>query len=129
MNNTTFWRLYADWQAHDYDRDFAPSIDRIDDTKGYTMDNVQWLVWRDNRMKPKVRATAAYRHSVGLPPVTRRRGYRQVLTFNGATKPLAEWCRQFAVAEGTVRKRLDVLGWTADRALMTPGRKPQPPRA
>ena len=32
-------------------RDHSPSIDKIDHTKGYTLDNVQILSWRANRLK------------------------------------------------------------------------------
>jgi len=31
--------------------DFAPSLDRIDSTKGYTLDNVWIISWRSNRLK------------------------------------------------------------------------------
>lgn len=32
-------------------RDNSPSIDKIDPTKGYTLDNIQVLSWRANRLK------------------------------------------------------------------------------
>jgi hypothetical protein len=32
-------------------RDNSPSVDKIDPTKGYTLDNVQILSWRANRLK------------------------------------------------------------------------------
>jgi hypothetical protein len=42
-DNTAFWRLYKQWAATDYDRKLSPSINRIDTTKGYTLDNIEWL--------------------------------------------------------------------------------------
>lgn len=33
------------------DGDVSPSIDRIDNNKGYTKDNVWWLAWRVNEAK------------------------------------------------------------------------------
>lgn len=32
-------------------RDTAPSLDRIDSTKGYTRDNIQVISWKANRLK------------------------------------------------------------------------------
>lgn len=32
-------------------RDSSPSIDRIDSTKGYTLDNIQIISWKANRIK------------------------------------------------------------------------------
>jgi hypothetical protein len=32
-------------------RDSSPSIDRIDSTKGYTVDNIQVISWKANRIK------------------------------------------------------------------------------
>ena len=44
---------------------------------------------------------------------------QRMLTYNGETKPITEWAKQFNVPHGTVRSRLD-LGWTVERALTTP---------
>lgn len=33
----------------------SPSIDRIDSTKGYTEDNVQWVCWRANDAKSNMK--------------------------------------------------------------------------
>lgn len=35
-------------------RDYAPSPDRIDPTKGYTAANVQWILWCINRAKGRM---------------------------------------------------------------------------
>lgn len=35
--------LFDEWKANNYSIKFAPSIDRIDPTKGYTPDNCRWL--------------------------------------------------------------------------------------
>lgn len=41
--NPTFWRLYKQWAATDYDRRLTPSINRINSSKGYLLDNIEWL--------------------------------------------------------------------------------------
>lgn len=41
-------RLYEDWVASDYEPKLVPSIDRIDSTKGYTLDNMRWITHSEN---------------------------------------------------------------------------------
>lgn len=43
-----FWDLFNDWIASNYDRRCTPSIDRIDSSKGYTLDNIQWITFSEN---------------------------------------------------------------------------------
>ena len=51
-----FWRLWKRWQASGRQQTFTPSIDRIDETQGYTLDNMRWLTHGDNS-----RLTARYK--------------------------------------------------------------------
>ena len=39
-----------EWNSDGF-RETSPSIDRIDSTKGYTLDNVQIISWKANRLK------------------------------------------------------------------------------
>lgn len=41
--NSDFLRLFKEYQQNNYDRKLAPSVDRIDSTKGYTVDNIRWI--------------------------------------------------------------------------------------
>lgn len=47
----TFEKLKKQWQKSGYQRKFAPSIDRIDNTKGYIAGNLQWLTLSENIKK------------------------------------------------------------------------------
>ena len=47
----TFISLYRQWQESGFERRFAPSIDRIDNERGYTLDNLQWLTASGNYRK------------------------------------------------------------------------------
>lgn len=47
----TFISLYRIWQDSGFERKLTPSIDRIDSSKGYTLDNIQWLTLSNNCRK------------------------------------------------------------------------------
>ena len=49
----TFISLYEGWKESGYERRKAPSVDRIDNTRGYTTDNMQWLTLSANCKKTK----------------------------------------------------------------------------
>lgn len=48
LNNPDFERLMTHWILHDYCRIYTPSIDRIDSSKGYTLDNMRWVFFFQN---------------------------------------------------------------------------------
>lgn len=48
---TIFYKLYRAWQKSGWRRSDAPSVDRIDNEKGYTPDNMQWLTNKVNTLK------------------------------------------------------------------------------
>jgi hypothetical protein len=43
-----FLRLFAEWEAAGYPRIMTPSIDRIDPSRGYTLDNMHWITFEEN---------------------------------------------------------------------------------
>lgn len=42
-NNKDFHRLFGLWQKSGYARTLTPSVDRIDSTRGYSIDNMRWI--------------------------------------------------------------------------------------
>lgn len=46
-----FWELWETWQQSGRDKRLTPSVDRIDSTRGYTLDNMQWLTHAENSGK------------------------------------------------------------------------------
>lgn len=51
VSQPQFAELYAAWEAAGYPKNKAPSVDRLDDNSGYTLDNIQLLTWEANLLK------------------------------------------------------------------------------
>jgi hypothetical protein len=47
----TFKELFDAWVSSGYDKCKKPSVDRIDDYKGYSLDNIQLMTWGENKLK------------------------------------------------------------------------------
>ena len=46
-----FHLLYDNWKRLDFQSMYKPSVDRIDDSIGYTMANIQLMIWGENNAK------------------------------------------------------------------------------
>lgn len=44
-------KLHKSWKESGFNRNLAPSIDRIDSKKGYTIGNMQWITCHENTCK------------------------------------------------------------------------------
>ena len=51
LNDKKFIRIYNDWIKNNYNKQFKPSLDRIDNKREYTTENTQMLSWAENRFK------------------------------------------------------------------------------
>jgi hypothetical protein len=43
-----FQRLFKQWADNGFVRRFAPTVHRIDRSRGYTLDNIEWITHRAN---------------------------------------------------------------------------------
>ena len=51
FSHRLFHELFKQWEESNYSTNLKPSIDRIDDSYGYSLDNIQLMSWQDNRTK------------------------------------------------------------------------------
>lgn len=50
-NQPNFQDLYNNWKASDYSSDLRPSCDRLDNSKGYSLTNIELVTWAENKRR------------------------------------------------------------------------------
>lgn len=90
--------IFRDWAINN---GYSPelTIDRIDNSKGYSPDNCRWATSKEQALN--------------------RRSNR-IITFNGETHSASEWEEILGFPRGTISRRIKKFGWTIDRALTEP---------
>ena len=48
MSCPEFHALFDCWEASGFDRKYAPSVDRVDSSQGYTVENMEWVTHSEN---------------------------------------------------------------------------------
>lgn len=48
LSNKTFLSLFVDWASSGYKKNLAPSLDRIDESKTYSFDNIRIVTFEEN---------------------------------------------------------------------------------
>ena len=43
-----FHSLFSAWEISGYERKSTPSVDRVDPSKGYTVENMEWVTFSEN---------------------------------------------------------------------------------
>ncbi len=51
LSQPIYYELHAEWVESGYDKKKTPSIDRLDDYKGYSFDNIRIMTWEGNLKK------------------------------------------------------------------------------
>lgn len=73
----------------------ALTIDRIDNSKGYSPDNCKWSTMKEQE---------------------RNRSYAKLITYNGKTQCVTAWAEELGISRGTVYKKISE-GETGEEAL------------
>lgn len=48
IDNSTFLQMFEVYKNSGFDRKFAPTVDRVDSSKGYILENMRWLTHSEN---------------------------------------------------------------------------------
>jgi len=92
------WDEFENFLADMGDRPSGHSLERIDNNGPYAPDNCRWATKRDQQRN--------------------RRDVRP-LTFQGRTMLMTDWAQAVGIKFNTIQARLDVYGWSVERALST----------
>lgn len=74
------------------------SIDRVDNSKGYSKENCRWASFNQQN---------------------RNKSSNHLWTLRGETKCISEWADLLGIRKDTLRRRVCVYGWTVEKALTT----------
>jgi hypothetical protein len=95
------WRKFENFYADMGERPSRQhSIDRIDNSVGYSPENCRWALPREQSRNTRV---------------------NRLLTHDGETLTLTDWSKRKRIGDGTIRQRLR-RGWSTERALTMPPR-------
>ena len=51
FSQENFHVIHLEWVSSNYNTDLKPSVDRLDDYKPYSFDNIRLVTWKENRTK------------------------------------------------------------------------------
>jgi hypothetical protein len=60
LSRHNFYILYSNWEKSGYKKDLIPSVDRINDDKGYSFDNIRLMTWEENNKLGRTRRSKKF---------------------------------------------------------------------
>lgn len=97
INQGNFKELYASWVQSNYNKWLLPSVDRIDNSKPYSMDNIQLVTFKENNQRSHVDASNGEFNT--LSPVD---CYTLTGEFVSSFKSMNEAARVMEVSAGSI---------------------------
>jgi hypothetical protein len=101
------WKTFAGFLEDMGDRPVGMTIERIDNSLGYTKENCVWAC----------RKTQA-----------RNRSTSKLIAYDGRTQSLAAWAVEVCISYATLHARIHTYGWSTEKAFTTPVKKSTKPR-
>jgi hypothetical protein len=89
------WKTFENFYTDMGDKPEGMSIDRIDNDKGYSLENCRWATRTEQ---------------------TRNRKLTRIIEFNGQKRCVAEWAELMGISYKILRNRLDKK-WSIEKAL------------
>ncbi len=95
---------FYDWAMSNGYRE-GLTIDRIDNSKGYSLDNCRWATAKEQ---------------------ANNRRTNRIIEFNGESHTSCEWAEIIGIDRNVIENRIDNLGWSIEKALTTKVRGKSP---
>ena len=54
LGRQEFYKLFGDYKEKGFPRTLAPSVDRVDSSKGYSIDNMEWVTMLENSKRGNI---------------------------------------------------------------------------
>lgn len=70
--------LHENWLKNDCNKELTPSVDRLDNNKSYSLDNIELVTWKEN----KTRAYTAIRANILKNPTLFHGGHKPVVQYD-----------------------------------------------
>lgn len=93
------WMDVANFIADMGERPAGFTLERIDNAKGYSPENCKWASTKEQALN-------------------KRQAHH--LTLNGRTQTIREWADELHIKYSTLACRVDLYGWSDEKALTTP---------
>lgn len=112
--------------------DNSPTLDRIDNNKGYTKDNIQVISWRANKIKGYatiddleqilfyMKANSSNYRSSGKHSMCKKNRGSRLITFNNRTQSLIDWSDELKISYDTLASRINRDKWPIEKAFSQP---------
>lgn len=77
-SSVNFNTLYSNWVNSSYDKELTPSVNRLDNSKTYSFDNIEIITWKENKQK----AYTDIRNNVLHNPTLLNGGHKPVCQYS-----------------------------------------------